>query len=78
MPLLKGKSEIGHNVTEMEEAGHSKAQSVAAALKSAGVAKAKDKAKDMQPGTVTAPSAGIPAAAAEDGSFSFGDMWPGR
>jgi hypothetical protein len=32
MPLLPGKENIGHNVKEMENAGHSKDQSVAAAL----------------------------------------------
>jgi hypothetical protein len=42
MPLLKGKKNIGHNVKEMENAGHSMAQSVAAALKTAGVPKARD------------------------------------
>lgn len=35
MPLLPGKNEIGHNVKEMEAAGHSHAQSVAAALREA-------------------------------------------
>lgn len=35
MPLLKGKENIGHNVKEMEAHGHSKAQSVAAALRTA-------------------------------------------
>jgi hypothetical protein len=35
MPLLPGKKNIGHNVTEMERAGHSKEQSVAAALRTA-------------------------------------------
>lgn len=37
MPLLPGKSEIGHNVSEMEAAGHPADQSVAAALKKADV-----------------------------------------
>jgi 8-oxo-dGTP pyrophosphatase MutT (NUDIX family) len=32
MPLLKGKKEIGHNISEMEDAGHSRAQAIAAAL----------------------------------------------
>ena len=32
MPLLPGKSEIGHNITEMEKAGHKRSQAVAAAL----------------------------------------------
>ena len=37
MPLSKGKSKkvIGKNIKEMEESGHSKAQSVAAALTTA-------------------------------------------
>ena len=32
MPLLPGKENIGHNIEEMEEHGHSRAQSIAAAL----------------------------------------------
>ncbi len=32
MPLKKGKKNIGKNIKEMEESGHSKAQSIAAAL----------------------------------------------
>jgi hypothetical protein len=35
MPLLPGKSNIGHNVKEMEQHGHPKAQAVAAALHTA-------------------------------------------
>lgn len=37
MPLEKGKSRkvIGKNIKEMEESGHSKAQSIAAALSTA-------------------------------------------
>jgi len=37
MPLHKGKSRevIGENINEMEEAGHSRAQSIAASLNSA-------------------------------------------
>ena len=37
MPLVKGKSKkiIGHNIAEMEAAGHSKAQSIAASLDTA-------------------------------------------
>jgi hypothetical protein len=37
MPLSKGKSKavIGKNIKEMEETGHSKAQSIAAALNQA-------------------------------------------
>jgi hypothetical protein len=35
MPLEPGKQNIGHNVSEMEANGHSKAQSVAAALHTA-------------------------------------------
>ena len=37
MPLKRGKSRsvIGKNIKEMEESGHSKAQSVAAALNTA-------------------------------------------
>ena len=33
MPLLKGKSEIGHNIGEMEAAGHPRDQAIAAALR---------------------------------------------
>ena len=32
MPLLPGKENIGHNIKEMEAAGHPKAQAVAASL----------------------------------------------
>ncbi len=32
MPLLKGKKNIGKNIKEMEASGHSKDQSIAAAL----------------------------------------------
>lgn len=35
MPLKKGVKNIGKNVKEMEKAGHSKKQSVAAALNTA-------------------------------------------
>jgi hypothetical protein len=37
MPLVKGKSKeiIGKNIAEMQEAGHSKKQSIAAALDTA-------------------------------------------
>jgi len=44
VPLLSGKSSkvIGHNIKEMEQAGHSKAQSIAASLHNAG----KDKKKE--------------------------------
>ncbi|MES2875408.1 MAG: hypothetical protein V4708_16915 [Bacteroidota bacterium] len=37
MPLEKGKSKkvIGHNIKEMEESGHKKSQSIAAALNEA-------------------------------------------
>jgi len=43
MPLIKSKSKkaIGKNIKEMEESGHSKAQSVAAALDTARRAGAK-------------------------------------
>ena len=35
MPLLKGKQNIGHNIEEMEKAGHPHDQSVAAAMNTA-------------------------------------------
>lgn len=35
MPLLPGKKNIGRNIKEMENSGHSKAQSVAASLNEA-------------------------------------------
>ena len=37
MPLAKGKSKkvIGHNIAEMEAAGHPKAQAIAASLNTA-------------------------------------------
>ena len=37
MPLLAGKRNIGRNISEMETAGHSRAQSIAASLREAGV-----------------------------------------
>lgn len=46
MPLLEGKSNIGHNVTELESTGRSKEQALAIALKKAGVAKKKKKKKN--------------------------------
>lgn len=45
MPLLKGKENIGHNIKEMENAGHPHKQAVAAALNEAGESK---KGKDAQ------------------------------
>jgi hypothetical protein len=39
MPLLPGKSNIGHNISEMEASGHPHNQAVAAALREAGVPK---------------------------------------
>ena len=74
MPLLKGKSEIGHNVKTEEAAGKPKAQAVAIALKTANVPKAKDGPM------VTSPNAGIPAGVkhADDGSYSVGDAWSGK
>lgn len=47
MPLAKGKSKkvIGNNIKEMEQSGHSKKQSVAAALNVARKAGAKIKPK---------------------------------
>jgi hypothetical protein len=35
MPLLKGKANIGHNIEEMQKAGHPYRQAVAAALHTA-------------------------------------------
>lgn len=35
MPLLPGKQNIGHNISEMEKAGHPHKQAVAAALNKA-------------------------------------------
>lgn len=37
MPLLAGKRNIGRNISEMEAAGHPRSQSIAAALRKAGV-----------------------------------------
>jgi|HubBroStandDraft_3_1064219.scaffolds.fasta_scaffold129045_2 hypothetical protein len=37
MPLLAGKRNVGRNIAEMEAAGHPRAQSIAAALRKAGV-----------------------------------------
>jgi len=36
MPLLPGKKNIGHNIKEMQKAGHSHKQAVAAAMNKAG------------------------------------------
>jgi hypothetical protein len=69
MPLLKGKSEIGHNIKEMEESGHPHNQAVAAALRTAGVPKARDMA--------TMPSSGLPQGF-RNANFSANDMWKGR
>ncbi len=77
MPLLKGKAEIGHNVREMESAGHPRNQAVAAALREAGVPKARDM-------TATAPNAGIPqggllrAADFAPRAWSGSAAWNGR
>ncbi|GEM_PF-1383264 len=35
MPLLPGKKNIGHNIKEMEKAGHPRNQSIAASLNEA-------------------------------------------
>lgn len=64
MPLLKGKSEIGHNVKEMERAGHPYRQALAAALRTA-LDMTTSQRTDVPPGwsakdTVTAPNSGIP------------------
>lgn len=50
MPLLRGKSEktIGHNIEEMEESGHPKAQAIAAALNTARKSGAKIPKKHKQ------------------------------
>jgi len=47
MPLSKGKSKsvIGHNIKEMEQSGHPKAQAIAAALNTARKSGAKIKKK---------------------------------
>ena len=44
MPLLPGKKNIGHNIKEMEAAGHKKSQAIAAALETARRSGAKIKA----------------------------------
>ena len=36
MPLLPGKENVGHNISEMEKAGHKPSQAIAASLKEAG------------------------------------------
>ncbi len=48
-PLLPGKKNIGHNISEMESSGHSKAQSIAASLNEARKSGVKIK-KKRQPG----------------------------
>lgn len=42
MPLLPGKENIGHNIEEMQKAGHPHDQAVAAALNEADVPKSKN------------------------------------
>jgi|HubBroStandDraft_3_1064219.scaffolds.fasta_scaffold323610_2 hypothetical protein len=49
MPLLPGKDEIGHNISEMEKSGHKHDQAVAAALREAGVPKKNAKITDDGP-----------------------------
>jgi hypothetical protein len=76
MPLLKGKENIGHNIEEMEKAGHPAAQAKAAALREAGVPKG-----DAQVPLVTTPSAGMPPMGSErgsQGSQSANGAWGGR
>lgn len=66
MPLRAGKESIGRNVKEMEATGHSKASSVAAALRTALDRPGKDQS------LVTAPNGAIPAGARKpnkDGSY---------
>jgi hypothetical protein len=47
MPLLAGKKNIGHNIEEMEAAGHPHDQAVAAALNKAGKGKKSKSKKSM-------------------------------
>lgn len=49
MPLLKGKKNIGHNIREMEKAGHPHKQAVAAALHTANPKGSKRKRKHSIP-----------------------------
>lgn len=67
MPLLKGKENVGHNIETEEASGKSKAQSVAIALHTADVPKARDI------GMATAPGSGLPV-----GSRSHSDGWRGK
>lgn len=74
MPLLKGKSNVGHNVEEMEAHGHPRAQALAAALRTAGVPKKGDAGGAL----ATAPSS---AAAPPGGRYDGGSRavpWGGR
>lgn len=48
MPLLPGKSNIGHNITELEHSGRPHKQALAIALREAGVKK-KDPPKKLGP-----------------------------
>lgn len=41
MPLKPGKANVGHNIREMEKAGHPHKQAVAAAMRKAGAPKPK-------------------------------------
>jgi len=92
MPLLKGKSEVGHNIAEMEAAGHPRAQAVAAALRTAGAPRAKDGQPALATGANAAPgAAGRLLREPEGGSVNHGkpmgdfrggwsaaDLWRGR
>ncbi len=51
MPLLKGKENVGHNIAEMEKAGHPRDQSIAASLREAGVPKRHSDAPAARPPT---------------------------
>src|SRR5262245_50461383 len=43
MPLLPGKANVGHNISEMVKSGHPRDQAIAASLKKAGLSNKYDK-----------------------------------
>lgn len=70
MPLEKGSGHatIGRNIEEMEKSGHPRNQAVAAALREAGVPKARD----------TQLAGGMPSSGIPGPGWSANAAWKGR
>ena len=75
MPLTRGKSRavVGRNIAEMEAAGHSRAQSIAASLREAGV---KRKGDPMRKSSIKHPHGGDKPYGHESGMASEHGMSP--